>query len=111
MEAEIKLFGQKIKEFRKKNGYTQEKLAEMIDVDYQTISRIETGYYFTSFENLTKLAKALNVTVEYLVTGENANKKSVSSKKNIEDELLSLSPQTKHFIETVIHLFTSYEGK
>ena len=57
MASGNKLFGKRIRELREKNNLTQEKLAEILDLDYQTISRIETGYYFTSYENLEKFAK------------------------------------------------------
>ncbi len=63
MSSGSKVFGKRIKELRERKKLTQEKLAEKIGLDLQTISRIETGYYFTSFENLEKLANALDVTI------------------------------------------------
>lgn len=54
----------KIKEIRKKQSFTQEKLAEILDVDAKTISRLEKGYYFTTYENLEKLANALDVQIK-----------------------------------------------
>ncbi len=66
MASGNKLFGKRIRELREKNNLTQEKLAEILDLDYQTISRIETGYYFTSYENLEKFAKAFNVEIKAL---------------------------------------------
>ncbi len=105
MESKIKLFGQKIKEFRKKRRLTQEQLAEIIDVDYQTISRIETGYYFTSFENLTKLADALNVEIKDFFdfeADENTEKiqKELSEciKKMSAEKLKKLSKFIKEFL-------------
>lgn len=64
MKSTIELFGKRIKEIRKNKKMTQEKLAEIVDLDCQTISRIETGYYFTSYENLEKLATALEVEIK-----------------------------------------------
>lgn len=61
-----KLFGKKLKELRELKGYTQEQLAEVVNLEYQTISRIETGYYFTGYENLSKLADALGVKIKDL---------------------------------------------
>lgn len=63
MSSGNKVFGKRIKELRERKKLTQEKLAEKVGLDLQTISRIETGYYFTSFENLEKLAEALDVTI------------------------------------------------
>ena len=66
MASGNKLFGKRIRELREKNNLTQEKLAEILELVYQTISRIETGYYFTSYENLEKFAKAFNVEIKAL---------------------------------------------
>ena len=63
MSSGNKVFGKRIKELRERKKLTQEKLAEKVGLDLQTISRIEAGYYFTSFENLEKLANALDVTM------------------------------------------------
>ena len=63
MSSGNKVFGKRIKELRERKKLTPERLAEKVGLDLQTISRIETGYYFTSFENLEKLANALDVTM------------------------------------------------
>ena len=59
-------FGKHLKRLREAKGYSQEKLAELVGLEYQTISRIETGFYFTSFENLQKISKALDLTIKDL---------------------------------------------
>ena len=64
MNSSIKLFGKRIKEIRKKQNLTQEMLAEILDVDAKTISRLEKGYYFTTYENLEKLSNALDVQIK-----------------------------------------------
>ena len=64
MTSTICLFGKRVKELRKKKNITQEKLAELLSLDNQTISRIETGYFFTSYENLEKMACILGVEIK-----------------------------------------------
>lgn len=61
-----KYFGKNLKNLREAKGLSQEGLAEVIGVEYQTISRIETGMYFTSYDNLQKIAKALNLQIKDL---------------------------------------------
>lgn len=61
-----KYFGKNLKKLREAKGFSQEGLAEAIGVEYQTISRIETGMYFTSYENLQKIAKALDLQIKDL---------------------------------------------
>lgn len=95
MSSGNKVFGKRIKELRERKKLTQEKLAEKVGLDLQTISRIETGYYFTSFENLEKLANALDVTMadlfnfEHIKTKEELIKEintelSTSSEKDVQ---------------------------
>ena len=61
-----KNFGKHLKRLREARGLSQEQLAELVGLEYQTISRIETGYYFTSFDNLQKISKALGLTIKDL---------------------------------------------
>lgn len=62
----LKLFGERVKELRKKNNITQEKLAELVGIEQQQICRIENGGCFTTIETLEKMAKSLNVPIESL---------------------------------------------
>ncbi len=61
-----KNFGKHLQKLREAKGFSQERLAELVDVEYQTISRIETGVYFTSYDKLQKIALALNLTIKDL---------------------------------------------
>ncbi len=61
-EDEIKKnFGTIVRDLRTDKNLTQEKLAEFIDVQTQTISAIESGKSFISCEVLTKLANFFEV--------------------------------------------------
>ena len=60
------LFGKRLRELRKKNGLTQEELAEKLDIAERNISKIECGDNFPRPEKLIKLAKILNVSVQDL---------------------------------------------
>ena len=55
--------GKNIKKYRKLNNMTQEKLAEIIDVEINSISSIETGKFFPSPENMIKISNALNISL------------------------------------------------
>lgn len=55
------LLGLKVKEIRKMRRITQEKLAEMIDVDNGYISKLEVGQNFPSIGTLEKIAKVLDI--------------------------------------------------
>ena len=60
--ADIKiLLGRRIKEYRKRAGMTQAKLAELVNVDDKHISCIESGKNFPSADLINRLATALKV--------------------------------------------------
>ena len=55
--------GENIKRARIKAGYSQEKLAEKIDVSLSVISRLETGRTMVSVEKILRIARVLNAPV------------------------------------------------
>ncbi|MBO5494796.1 MAG: helix-turn-helix transcriptional regulator [Eubacterium sp.] len=65
-----KEMGRRIAKQRKRKGYTQEQLAEIADVSPQLISTAETGTRTISSEKLFRISKALNVSADYLLSGE-----------------------------------------
>ena len=64
-----RLLGEAVRAKRKREGFSQEKLAEKADLSTVFISRIERGVESPSVDNLVKIAKALRVQVRDLVDG------------------------------------------
>lgn len=62
--------GKRIIKRRKQLGLSQEQLAELADVSPQMISTAERGSKSILSENLYKISKALNVSADYLLSGE-----------------------------------------
>lgn len=56
-----KLLGQKVRQLRKQNGYSQERFAELVGIDPNSISRIECGVHYPSLDTLEKISKVLKV--------------------------------------------------
>lgn len=54
-------FAKRLKEIRKKRGYTQEELAELVDVAPRHISFIETAKSFPSTDLIERLCKILKI--------------------------------------------------
>ena len=61
-----KELGKKIKQYRVAQGYTQEKLSELVDISQKALSSIEVGENFVTSETLDKLLSALDITAEDL---------------------------------------------
>ncbi|RTL55564.1 MAG: XRE family transcriptional regulator [Rhodocyclaceae bacterium] len=60
--------GQNIKLTRARLGMTQAKLAELIGVEVETMSRIETGVQLPSLERLDEIASALRLPLTALLS-------------------------------------------
>lgn len=60
----------RIKEFREKFGYTQDDLAQKLDVSRQTIISLEKGKYNPSIILAFRLAKLFNVKIEDILIYE-----------------------------------------
>lgn len=71
-----KKFGKRVKELRKSRGLTQEKIAELINIEPPNISKMESGTHFPLPENIEKLAKALDVEVKDLFDFEHFQTKN-----------------------------------
>lgn len=56
----------RIKEYRKKFGLTQEELANEVDVTRQTVISLENGKYIASLQLAFKLARFFKVSIEEL---------------------------------------------
>ena len=95
--------GKNIQKYRKLNKITQERLAEIIDVEINSISSIERGRYFPSPDNLLKISEALQVSLPDLFTF--STKYTIEEyKKEIQNNinLLGNNKEKLHVINTFI---------
>ena len=61
------LFSQKLQLIRKNKGFTQEALAEKLDVSRQAVAKWEYGQAYPDISNLIQISNLFNVTIDYLV--------------------------------------------
>ena len=61
---------EKLVSLRKKNGLSQEELAERLDVSRQAISRWEGGAALPDASNILRLSKIFGVSTDYLLNDE-----------------------------------------
>lgn len=66
MSQTKEFLGRRIREIRKAKKFSQEQLAEKVDVDPRYISRIELGKCYPSLETLDKIAQSLEVQIRDL---------------------------------------------
>ena len=61
--------GKRVKKIRKKRGFTQEYIAEKLDVSCQHISDIERGLNGMSVPSLMMLCRILDIDADYILFG------------------------------------------
>lgn len=85
MGLDYSIIGKRIKVARNKKGYTQEYLAEKLEVSVAVLSRIERGNYKINLTRLNQICEILGVT-----EGEILNETSSSSKNYLNQDFYAL---------------------
>ena len=65
-------FQQRLYELRKQSGLSQEGLADLLGVSRQAVQKWEAGTSRPDLDNLAALGRYFNVSLDYLVTGQEA---------------------------------------
>lgn len=99
--------GANLQQIRKSNGYTQEKLAESIEVSVRYISDIEQNRAKPSYEILIRICNLFKVTLDQIFS-EYLN---VSNNKSIEYSLLGFDKLSKEDKKTIEHLIMYFNKK
>jgi len=92
--------GKNIAGRRKALGITQAVLAEVVNVDEETISRFERGMVTPSLATLDRLATALDCGLEHLVSGVSDNLASVST--DLAKMLEPLAPNDRRLVKEIV---------
>ena len=82
--------GARIRQIRKQNSYTQERLAEELNMDRSVLSRIEAGKYVCGVDFLAQIAILFGVSLDFLVFGKVQNQETVHLKESITDLIRQL---------------------
>ena len=99
----FKAIGQRIKRERKMNGLTQEKLAEMLEISTEHLSRIETGSYRPSLLLIEKISEIFNIDESELMFGSSDDKRA---SKELIDKIDTLSYKKKSAVSLIIDLIS-----
>lgn len=71
-----------LKKLRTENNLSQEKLGEKLGISRQSISKWEQGNAVPNIENIMKLAKLYNVSVDSILNGEEDKKEETAKQEN-----------------------------
>lgn len=101
-------FGQRLKEFRKQKNLTQVEFAEMIDITDKALSKIEVGRAYPHLNTLMSISKALNVSLDFLVSDSDVIGKEIYVNEIIKKIDKMELYTVKHILE-YIELYTRSE--
>lgn len=99
------LLGLRIKELRKVKGFTQEELAEKLNIETRQLSKLETGKHYPSFETVVALLKTFDMTFEELTTFDHLDTVE-NIKQKLQNEIDSLDENKTLMIYKLIRNLT-----
>lgn len=87
----------KLIQLRKKNGWSQEELAEQMNVTRQSVSKWESGQAAPDLEKILKLSQLFGVSTDYLLKEELSESGNISVTKEINVKKVSMK-EAKDFL-------------
>lgn len=97
----------KIIELRKERGWSQEDLAERLDVSRQAVSRWENGTALPDAGNILQLSRLFGVTADYLLNDDIAKDDAVSHSKGAHDVSDVKRKRYRHLIASICFLVSA----
>lgn len=88
---DLRKIGKFIAKMRQEKGFTQESLAEELDISNRSISKWERGICLPETAKMPELCKLFNITINDLFSGEIVDMKN--NEKKLEENLLELAQQ------------------
>ena len=104
---ERKLLGRRIKSLRQARGYTQEQLAELIDINAKYLSSIERGAENPTLDLFLRLAKGLRVDLYEIFQFEHEGEQPERLRKKLEGLMAEINEEelarVVRVLEAVVH--------
>lgn len=106
-----KVFGKQLQKYREQTGFSQEKLAEMVNRSTIFISYMERGQKSPSLETLIQLANALNISTDLLLGSEvecNINSRLTYLETKVESLPIKQRQKVLDMFESLIDIELKY---
>lgn len=100
MALDYNIIGSRIKQARLAKNYTQEDLAEKIDISVAFLSRVERGNSHINLKRLDQICNLLDVSEAYILNGASNNSQNYLDKEFAE-LLKKCSPEKQKMIYNV----------
>lgn len=107
-DAEI---GLRIRKIRKERRYSREKLAEYADISVNFLGAVETGKKSMTVQYLAKIAKALNVTTDYLIYGSAPDEQNAEINAILSSMSKEKRKQVEKMLVALVEMLKDYENE
>lgn len=92
---ELKQMADRIKERRIELNFTQEEVSELIDLSYSSYTKIENAFQTPSLDTLISISRILDISIDYLIFGNNEQKTNNTSTVDVINSVLKLADSNK----------------
>jgi len=96
----VEVFGKRLKELRKANGYTIEQFADLVGISKSTLGYYENDKRMPDIEILARIADTLNVNADYLIGRTNTT--AQKGKMKTVCEFTGLSDRTAEYLSELV---------
>ena len=108
IELDFKIIGTRIQKLRTEKKMTQAELAERIDTNQKHLSRIEGGYHRCTLDIIVAIAKALDVSVDYLIA-DYEDGSNPSTVQVIIDDIKDMTPKQLEMLQDNIKTIKKFK--
>ena len=98
VDADLYGIGRRIQSRRKQLGFTQEYLADRMNVSIQMVSNLERGNKAIRIDNLINLSEILDISTDYILTG----KETVEDLQSLTCRIGQLSARDRRLVEALV---------
>ncbi len=108
IELDFKVIGSRIQSARLARNLTQEELAELVDTNQKHISRIEAGCHRSNLDTIVAIARALKVSVDYMIADFN-DASDESNLRLIVDDIRTMDTTQLNMLRDSIAMIKKYK--
>ena len=107
INLDFQKIGTRIQAYRTEKRMTQEELSEIVGTSQKYISRIEMGYHSTKLETIAAIDKALNVSIDILVYGNEGSDEAAL--QIILNEIRGMNPKQLEMLRENIRTIKKFD--
>ncbi len=101
-QANMKIIGSRIREFRESKGLIRETFAEVVGISPQFLAEIETGKKGMSAETLYKIGRQYQISADYILFGH----EQPFSSNPLTETLRHLNEEEMYYLSKIIQAYT-----